>query len=434
MATKTAIIGGGSIFAAGIITTLLDNKDEAEDTLLVLQDPDEKRAEVMRDLGRGLARKAGVKMRIEFIPDLDKAIEGADFVVTCFRIGGFEALKLDEEIPRRHGQVGQEMEGVGGLFLGQRSIPVVVDIAKRMEKLCPDAWMVNYANPTALLADAVHRTSSIKEVSVCDGPCSSQDFVAEILGSEFKDLFAYIAGVNHCTWVVRVLSGDRDVTDKFHEAIARVDRSAVSTYGQKLLSWYDILGYVPGPQGHMRVFYWLADTLRAEKTRTRWSVYSTYASEQQIIQKHFEELAKADDPVIDTSLPRISHYVGSVSDLAIEIVLAIMNDSNKRFTLNYPNSGIISNMPDDVFVEGPARINRTSVQPMEVGEMPGHLLPTLVALAQSRKLAVEAALEGNREALLHSIICDPTIMDLTTAKALMDEMLEANAKWLPQYS
>jgi len=433
MPVKIAILGGGSVFVCGILRTLLDRHGEIPGATVVLQDINGRRADLMRDLGRNLARARGVDLAVESTLDLDAALDGADFVLTCFRIGGFDALKLDEDIPIRHGVYANEMEGIGGLFLAQRTVPVVADIARRMGRRCPDAWMVNYANPTALVADTVRRVSSIREISICDGFRGGVGIVARFLEKDPSEITVHTVGVNHCTWLLRAFHRGREVTDAFYAALDAVETEGLDWRGRRVHEVARLTGYWPVPAGHMLQYFFLDEILEIQRREPYHSVYASLA-DQRALMRHIEDLARAEKPEFDMSLPNIGHYVGSVSDMAAAVILAIARNAREEWVLNYANNGAVANLPKGAIVEGPCVVGAAGGEPVAVGDLPRHLLPLIEALIESRRLAVDAALEGDRRTLLQAVQLDPTITDVRRAEALVDEMLAAQARWLPQYA
>ncbi|NLW49951.1 MAG: hypothetical protein GXY85_03795 [Candidatus Brocadiaceae bacterium] len=434
MAGKVAVIGAGSAFVAGILNTLAERADEMAGWSVVLEDVKPERQETMLALGRNLFRARGADIEISATLDLDEALTDADFVITCFRIGGFEALNLDVSIPLKYGIYGDETSGPGGIFFACRTIPVVVDIAKRMERLCPDAVLVNYANPTSFVADAVRRQSTIEEISICSGFMGVAGLVEQFLGIPREKVVPITAGVNHYTWLLHAYVDGKDVAPELREKLIVSDTSKSSFGWQRTVELARIYGIVPIPGGHMVDYFWRRESVEHARESGHWGLAKPAGGGRSVVWDHYEALAKADDPRFDMDIPGLPHLVGTVSDLAVDLVITIANDDRKVFAVNMPNNGQITNMPRGEIVESSALVGAFGAIPFAVGDLPDFVLPMTEMLARSRKLAVDAAFSGDRDRLLYALMADPLVDSLPQAQPMMDEMLAAQAQWLPQFA
>jgi len=430
---KIAVLGGGSVYAAGIVRTLVDNAERMAGSNLVLEDVRPEGQQTILALGRNLIRARRADLKISATLDLDEALDGADFVITCFRIGGREALNLDVSIPARHDIYGDETSGPGGIFFALRTVPVVVDIARRMERLCPHAFLINYANPTGFVTDAVRRTSSIEELSLCSGFLGVAQLVQQFLGYPAKDVVGITAGINHFTWLLHAYVNGKDVAADLTRKISETDHSASGWSWQRSVDIGRAYGITAIPGGHMVDYFFRRETVAHEKAEGHWGLMRPGEPHGRVW-KHYEELAKAEDPQFDMSIPGIHHYIGSVSDLAVDVVVSIATDARKVVAVNLPNIGQIANLPHGEIVEGPALIGAFGALPIAVGNLPDALLPLTEILSRSRKLAVDAALSGDKQTLLYALMSDPLVDSLPKAQQVMEEMLEAEAKWLPQFA
>jgi 6-phospho-beta-glucosidase len=432
MAVKIAVIGGGSAFVAGILNTMAERRDEVRGSSLVLQDIRPENQQKMLALGRNLFRARGADVDLSATLDLDEALQDADFVITCFRIGGYEALNLDATIPLKYGFYGDETSGAGGIFFACRTIPVVVDIARRMERLCPHAVLVNYANPTAFVADAVRRCSSICEISICSGFMGVANLAQQFLGLPREKVVPITAGVNHYTWLLHAYVDGRDVAPELLKAVCVSDTSQSGFGWKRTVELAQACGVLPIPGGHMADYFFRRESIAHVREHGHWGM-TRPGRQNDPAWRHFEALAVAEDPQFDMSIPEMPHLVGSVSDLAVDLVICIANDGRKVFAVDMPNEGQITNMPRGEIVESPALAGSFGVLPFAVGDLPAALLPMTEMLCRSRKLAVDAALSGDRQTLLYALMADPQVDSLREARVMMEEMLAAQAKWLPQF-
>jgi 6-phospho-beta-glucosidase len=433
MQKKIAVIGGGSAYAAGIVRTLVEHADLMAGSTLVLEDIRSEQQQTMLALARNLIRAKGADLKAEATLDLDEALEGADFVITCFRIGGYEALNLDVSIPAKYEMYGDETSGPGGIFFALRTVPVVVDIARRMERLCPRAFLVNYANPTGFVTDAVRRTSSIRELSLCSGFLGVARLVEQFLGLPADDVVPITAGVNHYTWLLHAYVGGRDVAPELLQKLVASDTSKSGWGWQRTVDIAAVYGLVPIPGGHMADYFYRREIVARHKEVRHWGL-GRPAGRHSPVWKHYEDLAKAENPQFDMSIPGIDHLVGSVSDLAVDVVVSIAADRHKVFAVNLPNEGQITNLPRGEIVESSALVGAFGALPIAVGDLPARVLPMTEMLARSRRLAVDAALSGDKDTLLYALMSDPLVDSLVQVQPMMAEMLAAQAKWLPQFA
>ena len=433
MGHRIAVLGGGSVYAAGIVRTLVDRAEQMAGSSLVLEDVRPERQQTILALGRNLIRARRADLRISATLDLEEALDGADFVITCFRIGGREALKLDVSIPAKYEIYGDETSGPGGIFFALRTVPVVVDIARRMERLCPRAFLINYANPTGFVTDAVRRTSSIEELSLCSGFLGVAQLVEQFLGYPAKDVVAITAGVNHFTWLLHAYVNGKDMAPDLVRKLAETDHSTSGWSWQRSVDIARAYGLTPIPGGHMVDYFFRSETVARQKEVRHWGLGGP-GEAHSVVWKHYEELAQAEDPQFDMSIPGIHHFIGSVSDLAVDVVVSIATDARKVVAVNLPNVGQIANLPHGEIVEGPALIGAFGALPIAVGNLPEAVLPMTEMLSRSRKLAVDAALSGDKQTLLYALMSDPLVDSLPKAQQLMEEMLAAQAQWLPQFA
>lgn len=433
MGKKIAVIGGGSVYAAGIVRTLVQHADEMAGSSLILEDIRPDRQQTMLALARNLIRARRADLHVQATLDLDEALDGADFVITCFRIGGYEALSLDVSIPAKYDMYGDETSGPGGIFFALRTIPVAMDIARRMERLCPHAFLVNYANPTGFVTDAVRRTSSIEELSVCSGFLGVARLVEQFLGLPADDVVPITAGVNHYTWLLHAYVDGRDVAPDLLQKLVESDTSKSGWGWQRTVDIAAAYGIIPIPGGHMADYFYRRESVARQKEVRHWGLGDPLRAHS-AVWRHYEELAKAEAPQFDMSIPGMHHFVGSVSDLAVDVVVSIATDRRKVFVVNLPNVGQITNLPRGEIVESPALVGAFGALPLAVGDLPAAVLPMTEMLARSRRLVVDAALSGDRQTLLYALMSDPLVDSLVQVQPMMEEMLAAQAQWLPQFA
>jgi 6-phospho-beta-glucosidase len=424
---RIVYIGGGSTRAPGTVASLIDRDDAFSGSELLLVDLDPERLDVVRRLAERMAAVRGLDLRVRTTTDRAEALDGADVVLTSFRAGGFEARALDETIPLRHGVIGQETQGPGGFFMALRSIVVMREIAADMERLCPDAWLVNYTNPVNIVSEAVTHHSPIRCVSLCEGPLTFPAGIARLAGLEVDRLDATLVGLNHTGWTVRHEYDGADVMPLIESASARLDaRGGPTTRGERMLQLAATMGALPS--GYLYYYYFADEALAAARAAPRTRAQEIMAGIEGYWQ-HYREQADADAPHLDPERSR-----GGILELelAVDVIDAIVNDRGTTWPVNVPNrGGVLPGFPEDLVVEVPARVSAAGIEPTAVPALPSAVRGLIEALGAYQALAAEAAWSGTRRDGIRALVSHPLVGDLVRAEAIYDEMASAHRAYLP---
>jgi 6-phospho-beta-glucosidase len=280
---------------------------------------------------------------------------------------------------------------------------------------------------------SVRRTSSIKELSLCSGFLGVARLVHQFLGLPAEDVVPITAGVNHYTWLLHAYVKGRDVAPELLRKLIESDTSKSGWGWQRTVDIAAAYGLVPIPGGHMADYLYRREIVERHKEVTHWGLMDP-ATGHSAVWEHYEALARAENPQFDMTIAGMEHFVGSVSDLALDVVISIATDRRKVFAVNLPNVGQISNLPRGEIVESSALVGAFGALPIAVGDLPARVLPMTEMLARSRGLAVDAALSGDKQTLLYALMSDPLVDSLAQVQPMMEEMLAAQAKWLPQFA
>lgn len=459
-ATRIAIVGGGSQFSIGLCESLVGyGFDLLADTEVVLLDVREDNLRTVQEFASLLGETVGVNMRFLATTDRREAFEGTDFILTTFRPGTHHQAEQDETVPVKHGLQGNETVGIGGIFMASRVASVLSELCADAEELCPDAWIVNYTNPTQHVADTIRRISSLKVISLCDGFLDVIEDLAHFLGVPEDEIVVHPAGTNHATWILRFTVAGEDgypllrarldeVTDDELEAMyappERIEfmgvectydeiyKQFIPHYGFPFsIKLFRLFGYVPSPRYYWRYLLDQDAIIAAQRRSDYVSMAGFYMKRLQ--PRLFEDLGRR---LRATSvLLQATQRQGGAShgDLAVRVIAAIRNDLAETFVVNVPNRGAVSNMPDEAILELSAVVDAQGAHPFAVGGLPESLVGLQRALVASQRLAVDAALSGSRDDLLGAIVAHPLIHSVDAAEACMDELLSLQADWLPQF-
>ncbi len=432
---KVVTIGGGSSYTPELVEGFIKRYDEFPISELWLVDIKEGRhkLDIVGEMAKRMVEAAGIDCKVYLTLDRREALKDADFVTTQLRVGLLDARILDERIPLSHGLIGQETNGAGGIFKALRTIPVILNIVEDMKELCPEAWLINFTNPSGMVTEAVLRYGNWnKVVGLCNIPINAVYEEAAILDEMPSDLFFQFAGINHLHWHTVV---DKNGIDRTDELIKKMygsgeTNSIVANIKNNRLIFEQVenLHMVPCPYHN---YYYYTDKMLAEELED-FKNNGTRAEKVKKIEAELYELYK--DPDLNYKPKQLEERGGArYSDAACETITSIYNDKRTTMTVSTRNNGTIKDLPDDCAVEvtctltgkGPVPYNFGSFKPQERG-----LLQLMKAMEE---LTMEAAVTGDRGTLLQAFMMNPLITSGDVAKQVMEELLEAHKKHLPNF-
>ena len=417
---KLAVIGGGSTYTPELVAGLAREQERLDLRELVLHDIDPERREVVGGLAGRMLDAAGYDGRLSVTDDLERALDGASFVLVQLRVGGQAARLTDETIPLACGCIGQETTGAGGLGKALRTVPVVLEIAERVRELAADdAWIVDFTNPVGIvvrsLLDAGHRA-----VGLCNVAIGLQRYVARMLDVEPERVLVDQVGLNHLTWVRAVhVDGDDVLPDLLAE---RAEELAESV--DLPPSLLERLGVIPSY--YLRYFYF-HDRVLEEQLSAK-----PRAAEVAEIEHELLELYR--DPALTTKPALLGRRGGAhYSEAATQLVAALATGSGDVQIVDLRNDGTLAGLADDDAVEVPARIGGVGPAPLPQPPLAPELLGLVQHVAAYERLAAEAAVSGDRELVYKALLAHPLVGQAPQAERLTEELLEAGRAHLPQF-
>lgn len=452
---KVVTIGGGSSYTPELIEGFIKRADELPVGEIWLVDipAGQQKLEIVGALARRMVARAGLDIQIHLSLDRRAALPGADFVTTQFRVGLLDARIRDEKIPLRYSVIGQETTGPGGFAKALRTIPVILDIARDMEELCPNAWLINFTNPSGILAEALHRYGRVKSVGLCNVPIGMQMAVARFLDVPADRVAIDFAGLNHLVYGLHVYLDGQEITHQVIDVLAGGDggglaagssdaggvgASGATGRGMTMKNIPDLgwepafirsLGMLPCPYHR---YYYQADQMLAEEmeaTRTA----GTRGEQVQKLEAELFELYK--DPNLAIKPPQLEKRGGAYySDAACALISSLYGNKGDVQPVNTRNNGAIADLPDDVAVEVSSVIGAAGPRPVTMGHLP---LPArgLVQLMKSYELlTVEAAVHGDYGLALQALTLNPLVPSAEVARRLLSDILRENADYLPQFA
>ena len=437
--TRVCFIGGGSYnWMPKLLGDLALTRDLSG--TIVLHDLNPTALEDIQRYGTRLMASTGANFSIQTTTDLDRGLDGAEFVVVTITTGGLETMALDLEIPERYGiyqSVGDTV-GPGGLSRALRNVPVIVGIAQAMERRCPDAWMLNLTNPLTVLTRVVAMTTRIKVMGLCHELFGVRGGLMRMFDARVEDFQMRVAGVNHLIWLLDFTIRGQDGLQMVRDHVAQgrplpVPEDRGDWHDPFIDRWklklalFDLYDALPAAgDRHLAEFfpYFLTD---ATQRGAQYGVQLT------TIPNRRQQVATARDQVRQAIAAEQFPEVTRSSEATADIVAAVVNGGSTRTVVNLPNIGQVENLQRDAVVETLAEITSAGAIPHTVGELPRGVLSTLEPHVVNQEMIARAALGGDRKLALQAMVNDPLVPDLRTAQALLDDLLAAHAAYLPRF-
>lgn len=429
---KIAIIGGGSSYTPEIIEGFIKRHQELPVKEIWLVDIEEgrKKLDIVGNLAKRMVKKAGIDCEVILTLDRREALKDADFVTTQFRVGLLDARIRDEKIPLRYNCIGQETTGAGGFAKAQRTIPVILDICKDMEELCPDAWLINFTNPSGIITETVIKHTNIKVVGLCNVPILMHIMAAEALGVDKDEVFIHFAGLNHLVWGRKIYCNGEDVTSKVVDRL--INGMGFTAKNIPDMGWVKEqlkdLNMLPCP--YHRYFY-LTDKMLKEEIEAA----KTEGTRGEVVKKVEAELFELyKDPNLAEKPKQLEKRGGQYySDAACELISAIYNDKRIVMPVNVRNNGAIADLPDDVVVETSCLITKHGAMPLNTGHVEPQIRGLMQVVKAYEELTIESAVTGDYNKALQALTMNPLVTSAEVAKQMLDDIIRENIKYLPQF-
>ncbi len=438
---KLVIIGAGGLRTPLLLKALHQKFLDIGINKIVLYDIDRNRQNLVYDLICYAVPDQIMRENIGVSNTAEEALTGADFVITTFRAGGMEGRILDEKIPLKYGFLGQETTGPGGFSMAMRSIPVMLDYIDLMRKACPRAWIINFANPSGLMTEAVLKLGGWKKViGICDGPESVRLFAAELMGVAEESVHLDYFGLNHLGWVRKILVNGMDILPAF---ISQLD-DASSLPGLPFSGWLvKTLGMIPNE--YLYYYYYRTTAVNAilheGKTRGEYLHKQNCLLEEELnlLQKN-KQLADMWETYWDYLDKRSQTYMQYANEnsrreikekehlgyanVAYRVIQGLISGKVNAL-VNIQNNGAIAGMKDDDVVEIPVTLDAGNITRGKIGTIPEHALALMQQVKKYELTLVEGIRDHSYSKCLQALTFHPLVMDEAAARNILDEYIEA---------
>ncbi|WP_405865372.1 6-phospho-beta-glucosidase [Streptomyces sp. NBC_01515] len=437
---KLTILGGGGFRVPLVYGALLTDRGEGRVTEVVLHDLDDSR---LYAVARVLAEQAATvpdAPTVTATTDLDEALRGADFIFSAIRVGGLEGRADDERVALAQGVLGQETVGAGGIAYGLRTVPVAVDIARRVARLAPDAWVINFTNPAGLVTEAMSRHLGDRVIGICDSPVGLGRRIATVLGADPREAFIDYVGLNHLGWVRGLRVAGRDELPRL-----LADPDLLGSFEEGKLfgtDWLQSLGAIPNE--YLHYYYFNRETVRAysevEKTR------GAFLRDQQA--QFYDEMKRPDTAALTawdrTRAEREATYMaenretagagerdaddlsGGYEKVALALMRAIARDERTTLILNVRNQGALSVLDTDAVIEVPCLVDANGAHPVAVAPLPDHATGLVCAVKGVEREVLAAAENGSRTTAVKAFALHPLVDSVNVARRLVEGYTEVH--------
>ncbi len=433
---KIVTIGGGSSYTPELVEGFIKRYAHlpVKELWLVDIEAGREKLETVGALAKRMVKKAGVPMKIILSYDRREALKDADFVTTQMRIGRLPARVLDERIPLSHGMIGQETNGAGGMFKAFRTIPVILDIVKDIEELCPNAWMINFTNPAGMVTEAILRYTNFKKaIGLCNVPVNMVAGFAKMLNVDESQVTMQIQGVNHFIFATDVFVDGVSRFDELLNQYAHLkpeDTIQMKNFVSLPYSPSFIKGLKAIPCPYHNYYFFTKEQLEEEleqlKTGTvRGEVVSKTEEELFELYSH-EELQEKPEQL---AMRGGAKY----SDAACNLIASIYTNKGDIQYVDVRNNGAIADLPMDSAVEVACRITANGPQPIATGALKLPISGYVQMMKTFERLVIEAAIKGDRDLAVTALNMNPLCPSDEIANTVIDELLEAHKDYLPQF-
>lgn len=433
---KIVTIGGGSSYTPELIEGFIKRYHSLPISELWLVDIEAGRdkLETVGSLAKRMVKKANLPMKIILSYDRKEALKDADFVTTQIRVGRLPARILDEKIPLSHGLIGQETNGAGGMFKAFRTIPVILDIVKDMQTLCPNAWLINFTNPAGMITEAIYRYTNFKKaIGLCNVPVNMVSGFAKMLNTEEENVTMELQGMNHFIFATDVFINGKSYFEELLEKYAYLteeDTIQMKNFISLPYSSSFIKGLHAIPCPYHNYYFFTKEQLEEELEqykngtvrgevvyRTEKELFDLYKKQE--LQEKPEQLAMRGG--------------AKYSDAACNLIHSIYNNTGDIQYVDTLNNGAISDLPFDSVVEVACRITSDGPKPLCTGSLKLPISGYVQMMKTFERLVIESAITGDRNLAVTALNLNPLCPSDTLANIVIDELLEAHKEYLPQF-
>ena len=453
---KLTILGAGGLRTPLIIREMVSRQEQLNLDQLSLMDINPDNLDIIQSLVDPIVHQEKPSFRINWTTKAESALKDADFVITTFRVGGMESRVVDEKVPLKLGLLGQETTGAGGFAMAMRTLPVLVHYVELMKEQCPHAWLINFANPSGLLTEAIIQTAHWKRaVGICDAPSTFQRVAAALLQVPFEKIFLDYFGLNHLGWIRGVEIDGVNFLPQFLKTLQQNGGFGELPFDVDLLTHLQLI-----PNEYLFYYYYsrqaVENILQSEETRGEWlsrvnrALFTELRQLKQngdtaaMLQSYQEYLTARSQTYLSKETarqhtliqlaPQVSEALSNsgYAGVALDLIEALNGNKPRLMTLNIPNHGAIPVMGEEDVVEIPALVQQNDIRPIAVGAIPIHCSSLMQRVKEYEQLTIAAAAEGSRQKALMALTIHPLVNDYSLATTILDQYQQLHSSYFPK--
>ena len=427
---KITVIGGGSTYTPELVNGFLERVASLPITELWLMDIDKERLDIVGGFAQRMVNAKGAPFKVVLSMNQREAIAGASYVTTQLRVGMMPARCGDEYLGLRHGLIGQETTGVGGMAKALRTIPVILGIAKDIREVAPNALLANFTNPAGLVTEALNRYApDVPAVGVCNVGITTKMEIIEGLekftGTKIDSEHAALKtlGLNHLTWHYGfTVEGEEMWPYIFPAYVEELKKEEVPEWDIRTI---ETLGMIPNY--YLQYFYYTDKKFAEQKKWPPSRAEAVMEIEKDLLREYADPALT--EPPADLMKRGGAYY----STLATQLINSHFNDLGQIHVVNVRNNGAVKEWPADWVLELPAQVDGDGIHPLPADPLPASCFGLISQVKMYELLTVEAAVHGDRNAMYQALLTNPLGPSADKIQAVMDDMLETNKQWLPQF-
>lgn len=423
---KVAVIGAGSTYTPELFDGFIKRRRELPVSEFHLMDIDKDRLSVVGGMAQRMLDKNTMNASCMLTCDLEEALSDADFILTQMRVGKQDARILDEKIPLKYDLIGQETTGIGGFMKAMRTIPVMLEVASKMEKLCPDAWLINFANPSGIISETLLNHTQVKMLGLCNAPWSMKKAAMERVPRECRDVRMEYIGLNHLSWITAIYCDGCEILQE--QLWGKFNFGSLKNIPELELD-AELLKSIRGiPSGYLSYYYYRDRQLKHLKAEEKSRGEICREIENELLEL-YKQPGLAEKPAI------LDKRGGAMySDAAVSLISAIYNDKGEEHVVNVKNNGALDFMANDDIVEISCKIGKEGAAPIPVRNFDNdHIKGMMKVIKHYEKHTVKAGMNGDRREALSALLVHPLVGDFLRAKDVLEELLELNKAYLPRF-
>jgi len=405
---RIAILGGSSVYIPEFVMSLISHNVNVNQ--IVLYGRTGKKLEIVGEFCKRLVRKSGFPAELSYTSDLEEAVSGAAYTLNHIRVGGMKARLRDEKLPPQFGMIGDEGVGGGGLSNALRTVPIVLQLAERIEAVNPDTTFINLTNPMGIVMQSLIQCSSLNAVGVCDMPASVLRKAGQLLRCNPSELDFSFIGLDRLGWIQDIKHEDRSVMGTVLEKLADEPDDELDTMVIELFRMV--------PTRSVSLYFHMGEVVKQQQNMGRHRAEVLHEAEKQIL-KLYKDKSLSEIPELTRARNAI-WYEGTI----VPFIMALESEEKRNVILNMRNGKSIRDLPEDASVEIPAAVSREGIEPRLVGSCPRFLKGLFIMIKESDRLAVEAVKHRSYEHALQSLAINPFVPSLEKAKEFLDRVIK----------